>query len=118
MCCKFAFAHGFRELAYFREKFCLEAADQRNIRSRLHAELFNARLGMKDLVTPLCRGHAEMKDCKSIRSPQAEFAVHCFRGFNRGERNLQTEAATEENLACFDQCLPSSLLLAPPDLTF
>src|SRR6266851_4964207 len=60
MCCNFAFAHGLRELAYFREKFCLEAADQRNIRSRLHAELLNARLGMKDLVTPLCRGLADL----------------------------------------------------------
>src|SRR5260370_33732266 len=109
MCCKFAFAHGFRELAYFREKFCLEAADQRNIRSRFHAELLNARLGMKDLVTPLCRGRAEMKDCKSIRSLQAQFAVHRFRRFDRGERNLQTKAATEEDLARLEQCLPFRL---------
>src|SRR5260370_24821733 len=105
MCCNFAFAHGLRELAYFREKFCIEAADQRNIRSWLHAELLNARLGMKDLVTPLCRGRAEMKDCKSIRSLQAEFAVHGLRRFDRGERDLQTEAAAEENLVCFEQCL-------------
>src|SRR6266851_8593812 len=112
MCCNFAFAHGLRELAYFREKFCLEAADQRNIRSRLHAELLNARLWMKDLVTPLCRGRAEMKDCKSIRSLQAEFAVHCFRRFDRGERNLQPEVATEENLARFEQCPSFCLLLA------
>src|SRR5882762_8568012 len=102
----FAGVHGLGEFAQFIEKFPVEVTEQRNFRSRLHTELFDARPGMKDLVAPFFGRRTELKDRKSFRRLQAELAIHGFRRLDRGKGNLQPEIAAKKNFARLQKRLP------------
>jgi len=73
---------------------------------------------MEDFVAPFFGGRPKAENDGSLGCLQAQFAVHNFRGFDRGKRNLQAEIASKENFARFEQGLPFRPLLAQPSRAF
>ncbi len=69
---------------------------------------------MKNLVAPFFGRRTKLEDRKAIRNLQTELAIHGFRGFDGGERNLQPEIAAKKNFARFEQRFPFGLLLPEP----
>ena len=69
---------------------------------------------MKNLLRPFLRPRSQLKDCRSFRKLDAQFAARGLDRLHRPKRDLQAHAAAEEQLFRLEQRLPLGALLCKP----